>query len=123
MVVVEALALLLVAFVPSHALHALADLNVEPWPGFGLFWMAEPNGKPLESHEKPWKPPQALKDPMLSGSNARARAQSPLAEGSPAENGTAEYNKYHGAWNPNSRGPKKMFLKRNMAGLTHVDTC
>ena len=58
MVVVEALALLLVAFVPSHALHALADLNVEPWPGFGLFWMAEPNGKPLESHEKPWKPPQ-----------------------------------------------------------------
>ena len=87
-----------------------------------LFWMAEP----MESHwkpiGKPWKPPQALKDPMLSGSNARARAQSPLAEGSPAENGTAEYNKYHGAWNPNSRGPKKMFL-RNMAGLTHVDTC
>ena len=72
---VEALALLLVAFAPSHALHALADLNVgEPW-------------KAMESYGKPWKSPHswALKHPMpCSGSNAHARAQFPLAEGSPA---------------------------------------
>ena len=60
----EALALLLVAFVPSRALHALSDLNVEVWRILDRGNPWKPSGNHLETIWKPsgnhletiWKP-------------------------------------------------------------------